>query len=451
MPTLLVIWIAKISAWMSRALGRGEASALPGLIAERLQPDILELLGRQLGDGSILITGTNGKTTTTRMAAAVMEANGQKPLVNRGGSNLTRGLVSTLIGACDWQGKVTADLGVFEVDEAAFPAAFRALKPKAIVILNLFRDQLDRYGELNTLADKLKQALRGTNSQVVLNADDPLVTWLGNDLRNVHYFGLESANVSKLDHDFAADSNACPVCGRKLVYDQLFYAHVGIYHCSEKHFARPNPNVVGNTTKATLSESKTSVKAGSARVDLNLELPGLYNVYNALAATTLAKSLGCGLQSSIEAIETVPAAFGRAEIITINGRKVQIFLVKNPTGFNQVIQAYRSEPESKPTLILVNDLIADGRDVSWLWDVAFEDMPTGAPIVSGGTRAYDLALRLKYAKTNSFIELDYSQAIDWLLDQIPKGSGGIILPTYTAMLAIRRELAKRIDMIRIDA
>lgn len=451
MLTIVVIWIAKSSAWLSRRMGRGEASALPGLVAERLQPDILARLGRQLQEGSILITGTNGKTTTTRMIAAVLESDQHKLLVNRGGSNLTRGLVSTLVLASDWRGRIAADLGVFEVDEAAFPAAFRALKPRACVFLNLFRDQLDRYGELNTLADKFKSALKGTKAQVILNADDPLVTWLGQELKNASYFGLSGANVQKLAHDYAADSNACPICGRALAYDKLFYAHVGIYRCKESHFARPTPGVVGNTSETSLSNSKTAVTIAAEKAHLNLELPGLYNVYNALAAIAVGEYFKQSLKDSIGRIETMPPAFGRAEIVAINGRKLKIFLVKNPTGFNQVIQALQPEAgvASDPALILVNDLIADGRDVSWLWDVAFEDMPQ-TKIISSGTRAHDLALRLKYAGIASEVEPDEDKALAAFILGIPKGGTGIVLPTYTAMLAIRRQLARQTQLVGMD-
>jgi len=450
MPSLLVIWIAKLSAALSKRLGRGEASALPGLVAERLHSNILEHFGRQLSQGSVLVTGTNGKTTTTRMIAAALSSDEQTLLVNRSGSNLSRSLVSSFILASDWRGRVSADMAVFEVDEAAFPEVFEALKPKAVVILNLFRDQLDRYGELNTLASKLQQALKGTKAKVVLNADDPLIAWLGHDLPNATYFGLRQASVKKLDHDYAADSTACPVCGRALIYQEIFYAHVGIYSCSKKHFKRPQPIVVGSTTRVTLNQSQTTLEIDGKTHQLNLELPGLYNVYNAMAAITMASQLGHDVTEIIKSVESSPAAFGRAETIRINDRQLQIFLVKNPTGFNQVIQAYGAEPKASPLLILVNDLIADGRDVSWLWDVAFEDMPESPVVVVGGTRVYDLALRLKYAGVEAQAQASLNEAMKAFVESIPEGGKGIVLPTYTAMLELRKELSKQTELVGMD-
>jgi len=441
MPTILVIWLAKLSSGLSQLLGRGDGSALPGLVAERLRPGLLEYFGHQLDGKVTLITGTNGKTTTTRMIVAALETGNGKILTNRAGSNLTRGLLSTLIADTNWRGQLQAESAVFEVDEASFPEAFRSLKPSSVVILNLFRDQLDRYGELNTLAGKLKAVLGQTKATVVLNGDDPLVAWLGQGLSNVRFFGLDKAAVKKLPHDFAADSNTCPVCGRALVYDEVYYAHIGRYHCSNKDFKRPLINVVGTTTEVSLSTSTSDIKTGSAKADLNLKLPGLYNVYNALAAITVSIEAGRDLSDIVMMIRTMPPAFGRAEVVEIGRRRLQLLLVKNPTGFNQVIQTYLIEGAKQPLLILVNDLIADGRDVSWLWDVAFEDLDGPKQILASGTRAYDLALRLKYADLKFKLAVDIPDALEGFIASIPAGETGLILPTYTAMLGVRRQLA----------
>lgn len=449
MPTILVIWLAKLSAWLSQRISGGDASALPGLVAERLQPNTLKWLGRQLQGDVVLVTGTNGKTTTTHMIAAALETD-HPLMVNRAGSNLTRGLISTMIAGSDWRGRLKYRQAVFEVDEAAFPAAFAALRPKAVVILNLFRDQLDRYGELNTLAMKLKAAIADTKACVILNADDPLVAWLGQGLANVSYFGLKSASVKKLAHDFAADSIACPICEAPLNYSQTFYAHIGAYTCERKNFTRPKLNVVAITTKVSLSASTSEIADGHKKASLNLLLPGLYNVYNGLAAITLATSLGRSLNESIERIEAMPPAYGRAETIKIDGRNLQLFLVKNPAGFNQVIQAYLLEKSRKPMLILVNDLIADGRDVSWLWDVAFEDLSKQETIMASGTRSYDLGLRLKYADRSAIVIEKSDHAINQFIESIPKGQSGIILPTYTAMLQLRRQLATSINIAGVN-
>lgn len=441
MPTILVIWIAKLSGWLARTFAGGEASSLPGLVAERLQPKILQRLGVQLNGNVVVVTGTNGKTTTTQMIAASLQSE-QPLLVNLAGSNLSRGLVSTMIADSDWRGRLRARQAVFEVDEAAFGAVFLALKPKSAVILNLFRDQLDRYGELNSLAAKLKAAIAGTTTEIILNADDPLVAWLGLGLANVRYFGLSSAAVKKLAHDYAADSIACPVCAAPLIYDQTFYAHIGSYTCERKNFTRPQPDVVASTTKVNLSLSQSHLSMGPETASLNLLLPGLYNVYNALAAITAASVLGTSLAQAASRIEAMPPVYGRAEVVRIGQHKLQLFLVKNPTGFNQVIQAYLLENRPEPMLIIINDLIADGRDVSWLWDVAFEDLGADEVITATGRRAYDLGLRLKYADKAAVIEPDTEAAINQFINALTPGQTGMILPTYTAMRPLRKELAR---------
>lgn len=446
MPTILVIWLAKLSAILSRLLGRGDGSALPGLVAERLRPDFLEHFGEQLNGQVVLVTGTNGKTTTTRMIVAALETEDKPMLTNRAGSNLTRGLLSTLIMDCDWQGRLHHQQAVFEVDEAAFPAAVAAFKPSTAVVLNLFRDQLDRYGELNTLASKLKQSLQNHKTvRLVLNADDPLVAWLGHGLKNVSYFGLKAAQVKQLSHDFAADSNACPVCARSLHYADIYYAHIGRYVCTNHDFKQPTLSVVGTTTKVNLSGSASTIAIGRDGAALHLKLPGLYNVYNALAAVATSDALGRALETTVEKIEGTQAAFGRAEIVTLAGRQLQLLLVKNPTGFNQVIQTYLLEDSQLPMLILVNDLIADGRDVSWLWDVAFEDLSQRSNIIASGTRAFDLALRLKYADLKFDVQTNPETALENFVTSLPVGHTGLILPTYTAMLAVRRALAKSVS------
>ncbi|HSX14498.1 MAG TPA: MurT ligase domain-containing protein [Candidatus Saccharimonadales bacterium] len=450
MPTIIVIWIAKLAGWLSTAFGRGEGGALPGLIAEKLQPDILSKLGSKLSKGSVLITGTNGKTTATRMVVAALGQSQGRVLSNRAGSNLTRGLISHLVAGCSLSGRMNYDFGVFEVDEAAFPEAFKALKPQAAMVLNLFRDQLDRYGELNTLAAKLRQALEGTPANIILNGDDPLVAWLGRGLKNASYFGIESAPVKKLPHDFAADSSVCPVCASPLRYESIYYSHIGSYDCPTGDFHQPKLNVVGKATLLTTKSSVMEIHSGQKRAELELQLPGLYNLYNALGSIQLAMSLGVGLESAVESVVKMPAAFGRAEVVTVDDKQVELYLVKNPTGFNQIIQTYLLDPKSQPLLIIINDLIADGRDVSWLWDVAFEDVGSTGQLSASGLRAYDLALRLKYAGLKSEPLLDIDAAIERFIDQIPLGGSGIILPTYTAMLATRRSLGRSTPIARMN-
>ncbi len=424
MPTFITVAIARFILNFNRWFGFGGGSALPGLVAENLDPKILKKLSRRIPRGSIIITGTNGKTTTTKMAAEILRDQGFAPITNSGGSNLSRGIVSTLIDHATLFG-VRGKVGLFEVDEAALPAVAAAIKPRAIIVLNLFRDQLDRYGELDTTASLIGGAIAASSAKIYLNADDPLVASLATYSRKtdkVIYFGINSKKSVKLKNDHTADSIHCPIDGKLLKYDTEFFAHVGHYHCPSRDFNRPRPQI-----------EETGVK---------LQLPGLYNLYNALGALAVADALGIDRAQALPILEQVSAAFGRVEQVEIDGKKIVLLLIKNPTGFNQIIQTFFVGNKAKKVLIAINDNFADGRDVSWLWDSAIEEF-TGKKldISTSGTRAYDMALRLKYAEVDSNSELNLQTALDDFVAKIKKGEIAYILPTYTAMLAIRQMLS----------
>lgn len=433
---LVIIWIAKLTGGLSRLFGRGGGSALPGLLAEQSDSQILSQLGERLKGGSIVITGTNGKTTTTKMVQEILESVGYKVITNRSGSNLSRGIVSTLIERIGWNGTIKEDFGLFEVDEASMPAVCAALKPKAVLVLNLFRDQLDRYGELDTTAALIGQAVEPLDTQLYLNADDPLVASLRRYAPGkVHYFGVEEAKLNKLEHDLAADSDHCPHDGALLKYHQNFFGHIGHYVCPRGDFERPKPETVINSYK---SGEAFTVEAQGQTSKLYLPLPGLYNAYNALAAISLCVGLGITVARSTLALERVTAAFGRVERLEIDGRTVYLLLIKNPTGFNQVIQTFLTGNKAHSVMVAINDNFADGRDVSWLWDVAFEEMAgRGHKIIASGVRAEDLALRLKYAEEGVLVEDHLEVALNQAVAAAAVGETVYILPTYTAMLEIR--------------
>jgi len=451
MRLLLTLLLGKTVIWLSRRLGRGGGSALPGLLAERLTPDIAQRLGSSLPQGVVLVTGTNGKTTTTKMVRSILEAAGMRVLTNRSGSNLSRGVVSSLVEQATLRGRLQADLGLFEVDEAAMPAVARALEPRAILVLNLFRDQLDRYGELDKTASLIGQAIAAGEAHVYLNADDPLVAHLATyaaDRDRVHYFGIDAPVSAKLASDLAADSDHCPLCGRALEYSRVFFGHVGHYHCPTGHFERPSPaSALAELTEEDERHSVFRVTVDGAApegVPVTLQLPGLYNAYNALAALALTAGLGVGPETAAATLAKVDAAFGRVERVVLAGREIYLLLIKNPTGFNQVLRTFLVSRPGRHVLMLINDNIADGRDVSWLWDVGFEDLaPLGHHILAGGIRGTDLALRLKYAGVPSTVEPDVQAALDRLLAEIPPGETGYILPTYTAMLEVRALIGRR--------
>ena len=446
MPLVLTIIIAKLSARLSSWLGRGSGSALPGLIAEKLDPQVGAKLASRLKHGSIIITGTNGKTTTTKMTTAIMAKSGQRILTNRSGSNLTRGLVSTLVGACNWVGHIDYDLGIFEVDEASLRSAVKMLNPKTVLVLNLFRDQLDRYGELDKTAATIGRAIGLVKGEVWLNADDPLVASLmtyAEHSAKVRYFGVEKTTVTKLQHDVTADSDSCPICGEPLLYSAQFFGRIGHLHCPIGHSSRPKPEIWLDQTEA---EFKLQNRQGQS-AKFELLLPGLYNGYNALAAAAITSSLGLSLPETAAALAEVEAAFGRQESFEFKGRQVLLLLIKNPTGFNQVIQTFLTDQTAKHLMIAINDKFADGRDVSWLWDVGFEEINPEAQIVASGLRAYDLAVRLKYAnRQTQLIEPDLARAFSQALEQTAAGQTLYVLPTYTAMFELRQLLAKQIKL-----
>lgn len=451
MPLFLTVIIGKIIIWASRLTGRG-GSALPGLVAEDLDSQILRKLGRKL-EYCVLITGTNGKTTTAKMLSDIMMASGPQIVHNRAGSNLSRGIVSTLIGNASLSGAPKRAVGLFEVDEAAMPAVAEALQPKFILVLNLFRDQLDRYGELDNTANLIGQGIAASSAYVILNADDPLVANLAKYSPNkskVAYFGVEQAPAGNLKNDHAKDSIQCPIGGEPLVYSQTFFAHLGHYSCKTHNIHRPKVLLpLMKVEQANRYNQRLTIKIAAKQIHFDLQLPGLYNTYNAVAALTAAKLLGIDIPIAKTALASVEAAFGRVEKILLYGREIYLLLIKNPTGFNQVIQTFLLDQPAN-ILMAINDNFADGRDVSWLWDVSLESITAQKhQIFTSGTRAADMSLRLKYAGIESRIEIDLEKALDRLIEATPSGKTAYILPTYTSMLALRKIIARRTTLKEI--
>jgi UDP-N-acetylmuramyl tripeptide synthase len=387
------------------------------------------------------------------MVATILDDQDRSLVINRAGSNLSRGVVSSLIESAKVFGGMKGSHGLFEVDEAAMPAVAQMLQPKAILVLNLFRDQLDRYGELDTTAGLIGGAIGNTEAEVYLNADDPLVASLSKyvqDRKRVHFFGLNDLPSHKLAHDVTADSVTCPVDGKPLVYTQNFFGHVGHYSCPAGHFDRPNPQVVGEHVELNPEGASFKINTGTTRSQVvQLKLPGSYNVYNAVAAFALADGLGVAPDDIAQSLAGVAAAFGRVEQLDIDGKRLYLLLIKNPTGFNQIIQTFLLGPQKQKVLMMINDNFADGRDVSWLWDVAFEELqPQNHRIAASGIRASDLALRLKYADMGvDIIEPDLSDALEHFLGELKQGETGYIVPTYTAMLETRKLLGKRTKLV----
>ncbi|MEK6251155.1 MAG: MurT ligase domain-containing protein [Actinomycetota bacterium] len=439
--------LARAIGAASRTSGRGGGTTLPGRVLLRLSPDAIAKLGSRLSRSTI-VSATNGKTTTAGMISAALAAEGRTPVHNRAGSNMTWGVATALLEQHGTE-------GLFEVDEAWLPKVTAQLDPGLIVLGNLFRDQLDRYGELETLADewaKLVEARAG-HTRFVLNADDPLIADLGRDREErprpgVTYFGIEDQRHALPELQHAHDAKHCRRCGQPYAYERAFVGHLGHYSCPSCGAQRPTPDVAATEIDLLGMEgSQLSVRTPKGDLKLKLPLPGLYNAYNALAAIAAALDLGAGLDSVRSGLESVRAVFGRVETIEVDGKPVSILLIKNPAGANEVLRTLRLESDGGDLdlWIALNDGIADGRDVSWVWDADFELLAGAARRVTcSGTRAPEMALRLKYAGWAPETIAVEEEIAGSLEHAVAQADGRLFaLPTYTALLELRTLLADR--------
>jgi UDP-N-acetylmuramyl tripeptide synthase len=441
----LKLAIARVLRVLSRRLGRRGGTTLPGRVLLRLDSGAMGELGRKLERGSVLVSATNGKTTTSGMLAAMLERAGSEVVHNRAGSNMNWGVATALLDA----GRHPGQIGLFEVDEAWLAPVARELDPSLILLSNLFRDQLDRYGELELLADRWAElvAERDGRSTFVLNADDPLVADLGRERRKVVYFGVEDRSHSLESLEHASDSKRCRNCGHEYAYEAVYLGHLGRYRCPNCGRERPKPAVAAErVTLRGMHGSDVRIATPAGTFDLSLPLPGLYNVYNALAATAAALELGVSTEQIGAALSSFAAAFGRVERLQVAGREVAILLVKNPAGANEVLRTLTLEDGSLDIWIALNDGIADGRDISWIWDADFELLAGRiGHIACSGTRAEEMALRLKYAGVEApiAVERELGRSLDSAVAANGHGRPLYALPTYTALLELRDLLSNR--------
>ena len=441
---------ARAIGGLSRRAGRGGGTTLPGRVLLRTAPDAINRLGSRLTGERTVISATNGKTTTAGMIAAELRAAGREPVHNRAGSNMAWGVATALL-------EQRGSEGLFEVDEAWLPQVAADLSPTLLVLGNLFRDQLDRYGELERIADEWAELIAGREGAMglVLNADDPLIADLGRDadLRRragTTFFGIEDASQALPELQHAFDAKHCRRCGSPYEYERAFVGHLGHYSCPNCGADRPTPDVSATDIELHGIEG-TSFRAVTPDGDLrvSLPLPGLYNVYNALAAIAAGQRLGVELSQIRAGLEAVKAVFGRVETIPVDGHSLSILLIKNPAGANEVLRTLRLESERSggplDIWIALNDRIADGRDVSWIWDADFELLSESVgKVTCTGTRAAEIALRLKYAGWPEE-RIAIAEGIEASLDSALAAAGQRLfaLPTYTALIELRTLLSRR--------
>ena len=433
---------ARLVARLSRAAGRGGGTTLPGKLVWKLDPGALDGLAADLRHGVALVSATNGKTTTTAMASAILSPS-RRLAWNHSGANLASGVASTLLTARD------AELGLLEVDEFVLPEVIRRTHPRVVALGNLFRDQLDRYGELEHIAERWRAAVTalGPETTLVVNADDPLVATLADDHGAVVRFGVDDPSRARpLQH--AADSKYCVRCGHPYRYDAAYVGHLGAYRCEACGHARPPLDVAARGIEpAGLEGISFTLATPDGSAPVRLAVPGLYNVYNALSAASLCLALGLALDEIVAGLERFRAAFGRFERFVVGERTVLLLLIKNPAGANEALRTLEDGGVQRTIVVALNDRIADGRDVSWIWDVDFEPLLQQVErLVATGERAAELGLRFTYGGLpRDRLELvpGLEAALDRGLALTPPGGELVVLPTYTAMLGLRAIATER--------
>lgn len=449
----MAILITKLTIFILRLFGRG-ATTLPGKIALKICPSLFSDLSDRFR--IIMITGTNGKTTTARIISGMLNQAGINFITNKSGANLSSGIATTLVSSLSLTGKSLVRTALLETDEGAFKILAPKLKPEIIIVTNFFEDQLDRFGHVYATLNSVKEGILGTpESKLILNADDPLCASLGQTLPNsVDYFGLAD-DVYPEDYIKASSDIAyCSNCRSRYDYSSNSFGHLGHYKCPNCGNERPQAQIectqvleydnLSSTIEIMIKDQKIAVK---------LALPGLYNIYNALAGAAAGHLFELKEDDIVKVLADIESGFGRMESINVEGRTLKMILVKNPTGFNQVLEYLLTQKTSCTVAFLINNKLGDGTDISWLWDVNFEILPamqdTIKSFYASGTRAVDMAVRLKYAgipEKNITIEKNMQELINSMIEASKENDTLYLLPTYTAMLEIRKVFKERYNL-----
>jgi UDP-N-acetylmuramyl tripeptide synthase len=435
------IIVGKVAARAIRFLGYGLGSNLPGKLANKISPKLLPYLSAKIQGGIIAVSGTNGKSTTSGLIASILNTAKFKIIHNKQGANLYTGITTCLIDNSDWLGNIEADWGIFEIDEAALPQIARQTNIDYVIVTNLFRDQLDRFGELDTTFQLIKQGIEFNKSKTILNADDPNIAQLVENNVEAYYGIKKLSNQSSVSDSEIRELAYCSFCGNEFKYNQIFYGQLGDYYCSNCENKRPNLNIFADNIHVLAQESSFDLWINGNCLSINLKLPGLFNVYNALAAASIAHILNVNAETIKHGLENYSTLFGRSEKIVLHNKTILIQLIKNPAGASQTVKAACHDPNAR-IIIAINDNLADGRDVSWLWDTEFEVLSKHTnEIIVSGKRCYDMATRLKYAgvpEKNIIVKESLKDALLFGIDLTNQNQTLWILPTYTCLLDLQK-------------
>ena len=444
---VLAILLCKLLRFVSRLLHRG-GTAMPGRFALKLCPNLLEILARDVK--TVAITGTNGKTTSARMIEEAFARKGMRYLSNRSGANLLSGITTEFVMNSTLFGRVDKDYAVIECDEAAARTVFGQLKPRVVVVTNLFRDQLDRYGEVTHTLENIREGLKKTPEALLcLNADCSLTSSLALDLPNpVVYFGIDKGAAPSREKPALSDATHCIRCKTEYEYDYISYGHLGGFRCPHCGYRRHAADyAVTDVLELRGNGSRVVMLNRGEKEIVDINLPAMYNIYNAIGAVAAVSEIGLGTQAAVEALASFHCGFGRMEQFDLGRGGTRMMLVKNPAGCNQVIEFLGDIREPFNLVICLNDRGADGTDISWIWDADFEGLAKlGARIgevVVSGDRAQDMRVRIKYAgiaDEHIRVERDYERLVDWIERQ---EKPVYLMPTYTAMLELRQTIIHR--------
>ncbi len=443
------ILLCRLSRFAIRLLGRG-GTDLPGRIALKVNPNILREMSK--GVKIIIVTGTNGKTTTSRMIEQCLKDSGKSYVANKSGANLFSGITADFAQNCSLSGKCKCEYAVIECDEAAFKTVSLHTDPYCVVVTNVFRDQLDRYGEVTATLENIKIGCKNSKNAILcLNADCSLTSSIAAEVENRCVFYGIDCEVYKTRVQEVSDAPYCLRCQSEYTYGHVTFGHLGSWSCPNCGYRRPDPDVaVTGVIASDNNHSSVEMNVFYETRQVNICLPGAYNIYNAAAAVTAMHV--CGFDDNVvtAALESFECGFGRMEKLDIPDTDIRMILIKNPAGCNQVLNFLTDMSEPSLFVIGLNDKVNDGRDISWIWDVDFERLAEMGDMLTGmyvsGIRADDMALRLKYAgveESKMKVFYDYDELIDAI---IAADTPVYIMPNYTSMMDLRGKIAKRFNL-----